>query len=218
MNAVGWACLEAAAGLLEPGEREAVLGDLAEYGCGIWRGLGDVLGLALRRQAALWTSWRPWAASVGLAWPASLFLMGNSVAMSAALLRAERDTILAAIGRLIVLALWAWVAGFAAGTIARRTLWASALACALPCCFCLSLWPGSWFGAWRLLFFLAPAFCGAWQGRRRGTPGLRLAVIMAAVAMLIPAMGWKSGGLCGVSVLWPAVYLVMTARRSAAPA
>ena len=60
-----------------------VLGDLAEMDCDVWRGLGDVLGLVARRQLALWRSWRPWAASVGLALPASLFLMGCSVAASA---------------------------------------------------------------------------------------------------------------------------------------
>ena len=65
-------------------EREVVLGDLAETDRGMWRGLGDVLGLAARRQLALWRSWRPWAASFGLALPASLFLMGCSVAASAA--------------------------------------------------------------------------------------------------------------------------------------
>ena len=80
----GWRCVEAAAGLLAPVEREVVLGDLAETDRGAWRGLGDVLGLAARRQLALWRSWRPWAASFGLALPASLFLMGWSVAASGA--------------------------------------------------------------------------------------------------------------------------------------
>ncbi len=35
--------------LLESGEREAVLGDLEESGEGGWRGVPQILGLALRR-------------------------------------------------------------------------------------------------------------------------------------------------------------------------
>src|SRR5215472_3369754 len=82
MSSKGWRCIEAAAGLLAPHEREVVLGDLAESDRKLWRGLSDVLSLAARRQLALWKGWRPWAASLGLALPASLFLMGWSVAAS----------------------------------------------------------------------------------------------------------------------------------------
>jgi hypothetical protein len=87
VSGAGWRCIEVAAGLLTPLEREVVLGDLVESDCGVWRGLGDVLDLASRRQLALWRSWRPWAASFGLALPASLFLMGWSVAASGAAAR-----------------------------------------------------------------------------------------------------------------------------------
>jgi len=58
--------VEPAAALLAPLEREVVLGDLAETDCSVWRGLGDVLSLAMHRQLALWNRWRPWAASIGL--------------------------------------------------------------------------------------------------------------------------------------------------------
>jgi hypothetical protein len=44
----------AASQLLEPGERDAVNGDLEEAGESGWRALLDVLGLVVRRQAALW--------------------------------------------------------------------------------------------------------------------------------------------------------------------
>lgn len=218
MSGAGWACVEAAAGLLEAREREIVLGDLTEGGCDVWRGLSDVLGLALRRHAELWTSWSPWAASVGLAWPASLFLMGNSVAVSGALLRLGHGApVVPAVGRLVLLMILAWMAGYVTGTISRKTLWASALACVVPCCFCLALWPGSWLGALRLLVFVAPAFCGVWMGRRRERLALRWAVMAAAAAMLVPVMWEQGGGLYGVGVLWPAVYLVCTARRRDVP-
>jgi len=39
---------------LEPNERDAVLGDFTESGDLAWRGLLDLLGLIVRRQAALW--------------------------------------------------------------------------------------------------------------------------------------------------------------------
>jgi hypothetical protein len=43
MSSKGWRCIEAAAGLLAPHEREVVLGDLAESDRKLWRGLSDVL-------------------------------------------------------------------------------------------------------------------------------------------------------------------------------
>ena len=41
------------AGMLEPAEREAVLGDLLEANDGGWRAVFSVLGLVIRRQAEL---------------------------------------------------------------------------------------------------------------------------------------------------------------------
>jgi hypothetical protein len=55
-----------AARALEPGENEAVLGDLAECGASGGRALLDVLGLVARRQLLIWTSWRPWVALIGI--------------------------------------------------------------------------------------------------------------------------------------------------------
>jgi hypothetical protein len=62
---------EVAAKLLRPGEREAVLGDLAEAGESGWEGLLDVLGLVIRRETTVWRNWRPWLAAFGLALPAA---------------------------------------------------------------------------------------------------------------------------------------------------
>ena len=82
IRSMRWRCIEATAGLLPPLDREVVLGDLAETDSSLWRGLVDVLSLAAHRQLPLWKGWGPWAASIGLALPASLFLMGWSVAAS----------------------------------------------------------------------------------------------------------------------------------------
>ena len=51
---------------LEPAEREAVLGDLAESTASGAEKLRDVLGLVVRRQAALWWDWRPWVVVIAL--------------------------------------------------------------------------------------------------------------------------------------------------------
>jgi hypothetical protein len=203
--------------MLAPMEREAVLGDLAESDCGAWSGLRDVLGLAARRHLELWASWRPWAASFGLALPASLFLMGCSLAVSrgfAGLFRGPMTAPLLerSLSTLALWACWGWMAGFAVGAISRRTLWASALACCAPCILCLSKWPGDWLSGLRLLLFLAPALWGASCGWRTMRLGLGCAVFLAATAMLVPLM-WDKGGCYGLGLLWPGWFLVAKARR-----
>src|SRR5271168_4634852 len=172
MTGASWRWVVAVAGMLEPREREYVLGDLAESDGGAWRGLQEVVGLAARRHLELWANWRPWAASFGLALPASLFLMGCSVAASREfddLFRGPVTVSLPGIvlSKILLLICWGWLAGFAAGALSRRTLWASALACCVPCLFCLSKWPGDWLSASRLFLFLAPALWGAAEGRRK---------------------------------------------------
>ena len=217
MTSAGWSCVEAAAGMLAPLEREAVLGDLAESDGGAWPGLKDVLGLAARRHLEPWASWRPWAASFGLTLPASLFLMGCSVAASGefdGLFRGQVTPYLLGISlsKILLLTCWGWMAGFAVGAISRHTLWASALACCVPCLICLSEWPGDWVSAARLFLFLAPALWGAAAGRRRERLGFEWAVFLAATAMLVPLMLDK-GGWYGLGLLWPGWFLVATARR-----
>ena len=222
MTGVGWSCVEAAAGLLGSAEREVVLGDLAESGSGAWYGLMDVLGLAARRHLELWTSWRPWAASFGLALPASLFLMGCSVAASGDFNGLFRRPVAASflgivLSRMLLLICWGWMAGFAVGAISQRTLWASAMVCCLPCLFCLSKWPGDWVSALRLFVFLAPALWGVVAGWKKMRLGLGWSVFLAATAMLVPLM-LNEGGRYGLVLLWPGWFLVAKARRVGEPA
>jgi len=214
VSGVGWRCLEAATGLLAPPEREVVLGDLAEMDRGAWRGLGDVLGLAARRQLALWRSWRPWAASFGLTLPASLFLMGWSVAASGAVASllgepAQARLLWLSLSRLFLVVSWAWMAGFVVGAVSRGTLWASVLGCCAPCAYCLSEWPEHGLSGLRLLIFVLPGLWGVWRGRRDLQLGLGWAVFFAATATLAPLLWGKSG--CWL--LWPGWYLAATARR-----
>ena len=218
VSGAGWRCVEAAAGLLPSLDREVVLGDLAETDRGVWRGLGDVLGLAARRQLALWRGWRPWAASFGLSLPASLFLMGCSVAASAAVAgllgeSGQAGLFWIALSRLFLVITWAWMAGFVVGAVSRGTLWASALGCCIPCLHCLSMWPGHGLSCVRLLFFLLPGLLGAWRGRRDLRIGMSWAVLLAALGMLTPLMWGKSWWVYGCWLLWPGWYLAATARR-----
>jgi hypothetical protein len=214
----GWRSVEAAAGLLAPVEREVVLGDLAETDRDVWRALGDVLGLAARRQLSLWRNWRPWAASVGLALPASLFLMGCSVAASADLAGALRELdqvqlLWFPLSRLLLVISWAWMAGFVVGSVSRATLWASLLACFVPCLYCLSKWPGEGLSHLRLLVFFLPGLWGVWRGRRQMQLGLGWTVLLAAMAMLTPLMWSKGGWVYGCWLFWPGWYVAATARR-----
>jgi hypothetical protein len=66
MTRVWWWLADMVSRLLEPDECDAVRGDLAESGATGGEALRDLLGLVVRRQAALWMDWRPWLALVGL--------------------------------------------------------------------------------------------------------------------------------------------------------
>jgi hypothetical protein len=68
--------LRLAARALEPGEREVVLGDLAEQGSSGVRALFDVFGLVVRRQLLIWTSWQPWFALIGIVGVSGFYLSG----------------------------------------------------------------------------------------------------------------------------------------------
>lgn len=218
VSGAGWRCIVTAAAWLTPLEREVVLGDLEEIDRGVWRGLRDVLSLAARRQLALWRSWRPWAASLGLALPASPFLMGWSVAASGAVTTllgepAQAHLLWLSLSRLSLLVCWSWMAGFAVGSVSRGTMWASVLACCGPCLHCLSLWPGHGLSGLRLLLFVLPGLWGVWRGQQKVRLGLSLAVFFAAMGMLAFLISGNGGWMYSYSLIWPGLYLTATARR-----
>src|SRR5260370_23090728 len=74
MNRIFWGLVDISSRMLNPEEREVVRGDLAESGEKGSRALRDVLGLVVRRQAALWTDWRPWLTLVRLVVPLGVLL------------------------------------------------------------------------------------------------------------------------------------------------
>ena len=151
--------VEAAALLLAPAEREAVLGDLAEAGESVWRGLLGVFGLVIRREAILWKSWRPWLAAFGLSMPASFCLMGYSLTVSGSFqswLAGGRATPVLMYAAMLLA--WSWAGGFVVASLSRRTLWMSILATCSPCLFCLARFRESSLPRICLLLFLRLLF------------------------------------------------------------
>ena len=149
-----WKLVEILSRMLDADERLAVGGDLEESGETGLQAVWDVLGLVVRRQAALWKNWRPWLALVGLIGPVSILLSLGCVWLRGAydlnlwVIRNRRDidpTILSQIGLsvrhgVVLLALsslllfcWSWAAGFVLGAMSRRTIWFNGIL------FCLAL-------------------------------------------------------------------------------
>lgn len=126
---------------LQPDEREAVLGDLAERGETGVQALSDVLALVVRRQAVLWIDWRPWATLVVVIAPLAMMLSLRSglVANGSAaytwlyinnwdwallknagfwfVLSESAKSVLA---DYLTLVCWSWTCGFVLGSVSRK--------------------------------------------------------------------------------------------------
>jgi hypothetical protein len=141
---VGWRLVDFLCRLLERDDRDAVCGDLAESRMSAGRALREVAGLLLRRHAALWLEWHPWAALVTIAIPLGFLLsvtsrfFADGTAFHVSLYSRtgdwaylavpgwRRDVIASATMATVMwlaLAAWSWTAGFALNRIARRTWW-----------------------------------------------------------------------------------------------
>ncbi|MEO8128259.1 MAG: hypothetical protein ABJF23_13995 [Bryobacteraceae bacterium] len=218
MSNIGGPLLEFVSHLLQRDEREVVLGDLSEAGESAWSGLSAVIGLIVRREAALWKNWRPWLAAFGIALPGSLVLMGLSIAVS----RSYRQFLDPGPGfslllcNVLLLAGWSWTGGFVVGSVSRRTLWISAALCFAPCVFCLSRFRVESLSRFCLLVFLLPAVWGVYRGLQIARIRLGAAVILAVGVTVLTIPAWSSGGpwIPNWALSWPAWYLVATARRS----
>jgi hypothetical protein len=212
--------------LLEPDEREAIQGDLLEAGETAWQSLLAVLGLILRREAALWTHWRPWLAAFGLAFPSSFLLMGFSLSVSRAYQQLVGLPIHHATGltvspglalflcNVLLLAAWSWTGGFVVGSVSRRTVWVSAALCFAPCMFCLERFRVESLSRLCLLLFLPAAVWGARSGlqivRIRRSSAVALAV--GVTALTVPLWSMSGAWIPNWALSWPAWYLVATAR------
>jgi hypothetical protein len=129
--------------LLEPDERDAILGDLAEGKASPLRALFELSGLIIRRHSERWRDWRPWLAVVTIVVPVGATLshvarwwadvdaiyawayVSNWTGAHLDSPGARTDLIHHTTRFLLhclTLAAWSWTAGTALGLIARRTL------------------------------------------------------------------------------------------------
>jgi hypothetical protein len=214
-----------AALLLEPDEREAVLGDLTEAGETAWRSLLEILGLVARRQLTPWYSWRPWLAAFGVTLPGSLLLMGVSVSVSCTFQRLTGAAVFGVCAptgqeglplllcHILLLLTWAWSGGFVVGSISRQTLWVSVAVCLTPCLYCLSKFHVSSVPALCLLLFLPPAILGARHGLRmiRMRPPLAAALAAVATALMLCAWGNNALWILNWALIFPAWYIAIAA-------
>jgi hypothetical protein len=229
-----WRLVEWVAQFLEPDEREVVLGDLAEGREVGFRGLMDVLGLVLQRQAAR-LEWRAALVGAGLSFGGSLLLMGISVSLSLSGVEMLRSGVTPGggaslahvltelVSQSVLLLGCAWSCGYFVAHCARRTLWASGFLCCLPCCFCFTRFCVEPLSPWSLFLFLVPAFAGARQALRgrvvRSGPALLLALVVTASMLLC----WVNEGrhwnwvarVFDPLLIGPAWYLVTAARARA---
>jgi hypothetical protein len=223
--------------MLEPQEREAVLGDFAESGETGGRALSGLAGLIARRQAALWKDWRPWLALAGIVVPISLLLRDFSVFVSGtyhlyswiienyhvidpALLEETGFPLGRGISKLICYSLllvsWSWSAGFVLGSLSRRTTWLNGALLCVIWYFVGDLVRPSGVSA---ILFLVPLFWGAYQGVRLGGLTIRQATLLAIMTATLTVSafwigGWVGGGtwqtrqlLLSFVLSWPVCYL-----------
>jgi hypothetical protein len=158
MRRISWCSVDVLCHLLDADERDAVRGDLMESDASAGRALSDVLGLIVRRQAALWMDWRPWLAVVGVAAAvgALLSIVSRWWADGSAIYSflyvnnwtwayldspgARRDLAHHSVGFLlkcVTLICWSWTSGFVLGSLSRRTVWINGAL------FCLVLFGGT---------------------------------------------------------------------------
>jgi hypothetical protein len=127
---------------LEPIEWETVQGDILESGETGPQALRDVVGLVVRRQAALWTDWQPWLAAIGVAGAAGAFLseiishkiLGIGLILDTYFrygvhydtgVTAGQDIFSLACS-LLAISTWSWISCYALGSLSGRTIWITA--------------------------------------------------------------------------------------------
>ena len=139
---VCWRLVELVALALEPAEREAVLGDVAESGKpfgAVW----DVIGIVVRRQVALWLKWRQWVVALLLVVPSAFFLAfyaSNATGSSSVTLWLYLNNwdwnlvrlpafqhdfprfLLGVLSEYLALSCWSWVSGLLVGGVSRRAV------------------------------------------------------------------------------------------------
>jgi len=234
--------VESVARLLDPNERDAVLGDSLEAGEGPSRALFSILGLVLRRQLLLWKSWRPWLAAFGFAVPCTCLLMAVSLSVTCTSERllgiglshwapTGNEGIFLLLCHVLLLIAWSWTSGFAIGSLSPRTLGTNAalfllLAQYLHHMYIVAAPAEAMHGALHVSFyalarlapflFVLPAVWGVSHGVRTLRLNFGVAGLLAATMALLMLAAWTSRALWVFNwlLLVPALYLLATSRRS----
>jgi hypothetical protein len=176
MTRVCWQLVEILSLMLHPDERQAVRGDLVEFGATGSQALRDVLGLVVRRQATPWTHWRPWLTLASLVVPLGMLLSvvskstadGSAVYVwmyannwkwsdlgNAGFWHVFTETLLLVFKGYLALACWSWTSGFLLGTISPRMIQTNGVL------FFLMLFFGALVGAPRYFAYYWPFRYGA---------------------------------------------------------
>jgi hypothetical protein len=160
----------------------------------------------MRQQADLWTNWRPWLASFGLALPASFLLMGFSLSVSHAYQRwiglgpfrltgiSVGSGFSLLLCNALVLCGWAWTGGFVVGSVSRRTVWVSAALSLAPCLFCLERFRVESLSRFCLLLFLQPAVWGVRRGLQITGVRFGAALVLAVALTALSIPSWSRRG------------------------
>jgi hypothetical protein len=227
-----WSLVETLCRLLEPQERQAVLGDLAESGETGLRALAAVAGLVARRQLGLWKSWRPWVASLGLL---PVLLAFSSFASSIVLIierypwkpghQTHQEIMLMLCAATLLTAVLSWAVGFVTASLARRSTVsvAALLATGALWAICQQQVAHTPFGILftgllQLALHLAPFAHGLRSGAGCGrlTPSRSLMLAAAALLLLLVLTPFQWPDMKDLLILtffsWPMLYLMATAR------
>ena len=229
MTSAFWPITEFAARGLEPLEREAVLGDLAESSETGWSALRGVLGLVLRRQAPLWLNWPPWVAGVGLALPSGYLLTWVSASISCTYERlfgpqayssnphwwpTGHEGLFLFLCHVFLLVTWSWTSGYVLSSFSRRTVWVTAWLSFLPFFrFHFNIEP---LPKVCLLLFVLPWLIGIFHGVCATRVQPITAAVLATVVTVLMVFCWTSGALWVLNwgLLVPTWFLVALALRS----
>jgi len=201
MTRVSWWLVNVLSQTLEPGERDAVCGDIAESGESGGQALRDLLGLVVRRQAGLWKDWRPWLAlvivpfgmwlslrsvSLGRSYDLNLWIIGNYRAIDPVILRDTGLSVLNGVASLVFRSLLlvgsAWSIGFVLGSLSRRTIPINGTL------FCLTLLVGEFVGIPKHHFYVNGAVYSL------TLYSVLLPLILLSVLVLLPSLwGMQQG-------------------------
>ena len=151
-----WWLVEAASRLLSPDEQEVVCGDFAESGESGGQALCHVVGLVARRQAALWTHWRPWLTLAGLVVPVGMLLSvvsRRTADLSSIYIwmyannwrwgdlrntgfwHVLAETVSLVFMSNLALVCWSWTSGFVLGSVSRGIFRVNGILFCLTLCF-----------------------------------------------------------------------------------